>query len=100
MKQLTAVAGDVFAGFFALGVRQAGFDVPFHLEHCNYGQKTCQLNFPDTEIMVGQENWDLARILATKKPVDLMFTNPPCASWSSAGMSRKEGRNNALAEKW
>ena len=99
-KALTAVAGDVFAGFFALGVRQAGFDVPFHIEHCNYGLKTCRLNFPKTEVMVGMENWDTGKILAKMGKVDLMFTNPPCASWSGAGMSRKEGRCNDLNEKW
>lgn len=79
MRNLTAVAGDVFAGLFAVGVKQAGFDVVGDLEHCDYGARTFALNFPKTKRREGVDSW---------RPRDfrgagLFFTNPPCAPWSN-----------------
>lgn len=84
----TAIAGDVFAGLFSLGVRKAGFVVPLHLEHTDYGVTTSQLNFPELEVRVGvPSHWHLETI---RRPVDFMFTNPPCAPWSSGSRGFSE----------
>jgi len=84
-KQLTALAGDVFAGLFTAGVKQAGFKVLGTLEHCNYGAKTAALNHPEVTQHIGVTDWGSdgpAARYAGK--VDFMFTNPPCALWSQA----------------
>ena len=79
-----AIAGNVFMGAFSYGIRQAGFDVPIHLEHNDYGVASAKMNFPNVEVRVGVENWHPETI----KRVDLMFTNPPCAPWSAASHGR------------
>lgn len=84
---LTAVAGDVFAGLFAYGVRAAGFEVLAHLENSSYGYATARANFPTTPIFNGTENWSQCEV----KHASLMFTNPPCAPWSSAGTRYRSG---------
>lgn len=81
MKKLTALGADIFAGLFTYGVKQAGFEVLGHLEHGNYGVRTCQLNFPKLEVRIGRENW---REQEFKGKVDFMYSNPPCAAWSVA----------------
>lgn len=80
MRQLTAVGGDVFAGLFTYGVKKAGFKVLAQLEHTNYGNGMLKANFPNLEVQIGYENWELNRF----RGVDFMFTNPPCSAWSSA----------------
>jgi len=80
-RELTAVGGDVFAGLFTVGIKQAGFRVAAHLEHSTYGAKTCRLNHPEVRLYHGVASWPAAEDFP---PVDLMFTNPPCALWSAA----------------
>jgi len=84
-KQLTALAGDVFAGLFTAGVKQAGFKVLGTLEHTDYGAKTARLNHPEVEQHLKVTDWgaDGPASRYTGK-VDFMFTNPPCALWSQA----------------
>lgn len=84
MGKLTALGGDVFAGLFTHGVKQAGFKVLGHLEHTTYGSATSQLNFPDLEIRNGVHNWNPQEY---KGKVDFMYTNPPCAAWSAMQVS-------------
>lgn len=84
-KQFTAIGGDVFAGAFTHGITRAGFTVRTHLEHVPYGVKTSKLNFPDVDIRIGKENWDLK----TLRSVDLLYSNPPCAPWSVLSTGRK-----------
>ena len=76
---ITALGADIFAGLFTVGVRKAGFAVLAHLEHGNYGAKTCALNFPDLSVRVGRNTWNERDF---RGKVDLMFCNPPCAAWS------------------
>ena len=76
----TALAGNVFGGPFIKGVTDAGFNVLAQLEHNDYGVRTSKLNFPGLDIRVGKESWHLEDF----KGIDLFFTNPPCAPWSTA----------------
>lgn len=91
MAKPVAVGGDIFAGLFTLGVKQAGFNVAHQLEHCDYGEATCRLNFPRLDIRVGKDNWDLRTL--PKKP-DLFYTNPPCAPWSNWNSSSTSWRTD------
>jgi site-specific DNA-cytosine methylase len=79
--KLKALGADIFAGLFTHGIKQAGFEVLAHLEHNTYGVATAQLNFPKLDIRVGRENWNEQEF---KGKVDFMYTNPPCAAWSTA----------------
>lgn len=84
-KQLTALGGDIFAGLFTLGVKQAGFKVLGTLEHCKYGAKTAALNHPEVDQHLEPPSWGAdgpAGKYAGK--IDFMYTNPPCALWSQA----------------
>jgi len=87
MSAPTALAGNVFAGSFSLGVKQAGFRVLGQLEHNDYGIGTAKLNFPRLEIRYPEENWS-PEDYAGK--VDLFFTNPPCAPWSQWGSGKAD----------
>jgi len=85
---LTALGGDIFAGLFTVGVKQAGYKVLGHLEHSNYGVATAQLNHPELvgRVWMYPSDWPEPK---TFGKVNLMFCNPPCAAWSSARASKK-----------
>lgn len=83
-KKLTALGGDIFAGLFTHGVKQAGFEILGHLEHTTYGTPTAKLNFPNLDIRNGIHNWHPEEF---KKKVNFMYTNPPCAAWSQMQVS-------------
>jgi len=91
MTKPIAIGGDVFGGPFSHGIRKAGFEVPLHVEHANYGAEMCHLNFKGLEIRAGEENWRTGPI---PKNVALLFTNPPCAPWSAAGVKPIEDNKN------
>lgn len=78
-----AVAGDVFAGLFSAGVRDAGYEVSDHFENSDYGHGTAELNFPQTRFHVDASTWREG-VAEIRKPVHLFFCNPPCAIWSNA----------------
>lgn len=70
----------MFAGGFTLGVREY-FDVLCHLEDGKFGVETAKKNL---KIPIHQDcrSWpleDLGR-------VDLVYCNPPCSPWSTAGI--------------
>ena len=75
-----ALAGNVFGGPFIRGILDAGFEVVAQLEHNDYGTKTSRLNFPWLDIRIGEGSWNISDF----HDIDLMFTNPPCAPWSTA----------------
>lgn len=81
MSKLRALGANIFAGLFTYGVKKAGFEILGQLEHGPYGVATARLNFPKMDVRVGRENW---REQEYKGKVDFMFTNPPCAAWSTA----------------
>lgn len=81
MRKLKALGADIFAGLFTQGVKQAGYEILAQLEHGAYGVNTCRLNFPKLDIRVGRQNWNEKDF---RDEVDFMYTNPPCAAWSTA----------------
>lgn len=81
MSKFTALGANIFAGLFTHGIKQAGFEVLAHLEHGPYGVATARLNNPKLDIRVGREHWNEKEF---KGKVDFMYTNPPCAAWSTA----------------
>lgn len=98
-KPLRALAVDVFAGGFALGVEKH-FDVVAHLEESNYGVATVLKNRPDRKVLYGVEQWPTAEGFSIEErrkfeDLDFMFGNPPCAAWSVAGYTQSKG-----TDKW
>lgn len=85
MAKLKALGGDIYAGGFTLGVKQAGFDVVGIVGHDAYGFATHQANFPKIPQVAGRDSWS-GKDAGSHYGVDLFYTNPPCALWSSAGM--------------
>ena len=85
----TAVGIHIYAGGFTVGVKQAGFDVLCHLEIGKYGVASVKANWPALPVHIGEENWPLKDL--AKKEVDLLYSNPPCAIFSVAGISTTQG---------
>ncbi len=69
-------------------MRQAGFEAPIHLEEWNFGTETAIKNL-GVEVRVGKPNWRAAEFSGL---VDWVYSNPPCAAWSVAGV-KKRGKN-------
>lgn len=86
-REFTAVGVHVFAGGFTLGVEQH-FRVLCHLEHGRYGVATARMNWPDMPIHTAEDEWPLEEL---EGRVDLVFANPPCALFSSAGIATTRG---------
>jgi DNA (cytosine-5)-methyltransferase 1 len=84
MSKPTAVGAYVFAGGFSVGVRSAGFNVLAHLEDGPYGAKTVHANLREVKIFDVPDTWPIRQL---KDQVDFIYANPPCAPFSSAGMS-------------
>ena len=86
-----AVGAYIFAGGFTIGVSHF-FNVVAHLEESNYGVRTAQRNFPNVDIYVKPERWPLLR-LHEQHDVDLLYCNPPCALFSTAGATMRGGHD-------
>jgi len=87
-RRPTALGVHIFAGGFTVGVKAAGFDVLAHLEDTDYGVATAKANWPDLDVRVGSENWSPEEFAGR---TDLLVSNPPCAIFSSAGISTTRG---------
>lgn len=85
-----ALGIHIFAGGFTLGVKQARFQTLGHLENTKYGVSTAKLNWPQLDIRIGEENWRAEEFTGK---VDLLYSNPPCAIFSTAGISTTRGSN-------
>lgn len=85
----TAIGCHIYAGGFTCGIKQAGFDVLAHLESLTYGNSSARLNWPSLPIHVPEDEWPLREL--AKKKIDLVYCNPPCAIFSTAGAGRKVG---------
>jgi DNA (cytosine-5)-methyltransferase 1 len=83
---MQALGVYIFAGGFSWGLQEAGFKILAHLEDGNFGVATTRLNFPDLPIYTEPRAWPVAEF---KGQVDVVYGNPPCASWSIAGISPK-----------
>lgn len=91
-EKYTAVGCHIFAGGFTLGVKRAGFDVVAHLERGPYGVASSFRNHPEVTHCVDKASWPTGPRQLSRP--DLVYGNPPCAPWSSAGNrgSGKDGR--------
>lgn len=85
MRQPTALGAYIFAGGFTAGAKQAGFNVLAHFEQWPYGTPSAKANWPELPIRIGPETWDPKTF---EGKVDFLYSNPPCAAWSSAGASK------------
>lgn len=96
MARPRALGASVFAGGFTQGVKKH-FDVLHVLEETSYGVETARANHPEIPVTVGRPNWEA--ILDEYAPatpadaLDLIYGNPPCAAWSSAGYTPGKGRD-------
>lgn len=84
-RKYRALGAHIYAGGHTLGVRATKrFDTLAHLEEGAFGAETSRKNL-GVEVRVGMDQWkaDLWR-----NDVDWLYTNPPCAAWSSAGTRR------------
>lgn len=88
--KLRALAANVFAGGFALGVRKH-FDVVAHFEESDYGVATVHKNFPDLPIHYPHSEWPVDD--PEFNELDFIFGNPPCAAWSVAGYTKNRGKD-------
>lgn len=75
----------MFAGGFTLGVRAAGFRIVCHLEEGRFGADTVRRNMPDVTLYQDPRLWPVERL---RDRTDLVFCNPPCSPWSTAGIVR------------
>ncbi len=90
---LYAVGANIFAGGFTLGVAKH-FHVLAHLEHADrYGSNVAQANFKGLEIYAPDDDAHVLRAWPQKfsKKIDLVYSNPPCAVWSTLGGASQRG---------
>jgi len=79
---MKALGIHIFAGGFSVGVRDAGFELLGHLELSNYGAETSRKNL-GIPVVENHSDWGAWDVPACN--TDLIYSNPPCAPWSSAG---------------
>lgn len=84
-QQLTALGAYIFAGGFTLGVRDH-FKVLAHFESGSYGVATFQKNQPGIPVFIEPDRWPVKDY---RGQVNFVYSNPPCAPWSAASVSRK-----------
>lgn len=85
-----ALGCHIYAGGFTLGVMKAGFQVLGHLEEWPFGVDTVRANLP-IEVRIGVDSWEPDEY---RGDVDWLYGNPPCASWSQAGVKVKNKERN------
>ena len=71
----------IFAGGFTLGMRKH-FNVLAHFEDGPFGVATVKRNMPEIPIHTHLDSWPAAQYRGI---VDVIYGNPPCAPWSTAG---------------
>src|SRR5437016_2904959 len=101
------IAVDLFAGAggAALGLRQAGFDVPVGVEIDREKAATLQRNLPGTYVLGASGPGDIrflsgSRILGSgglaPREVDLLVACPPCQGFSLLGRRDPNDSRNDL----
>jgi DNA (cytosine-5)-methyltransferase 1 len=84
-KKYGALGAHIYAGGHTLGVRATKrFDTGVHLEEGTFGAETSRREL-GVEVRVGMDCWNPS---AFRGGVDWLYSNPPCAAWSSAGTRR------------
>lgn len=82
-QEFTALGAYIFAGGFTLGVEKH-MKILGHLEDGPYGTATAQGRWPKLPIHINPATWPLTQL---KGKADFIYSNPPCAAWSAAGVS-------------
>jgi DNA (cytosine-5)-methyltransferase 1 len=77
-RKLSAVGCHIYAGGFAIGVREH-FNVLAHFEEWNFGVETVRNNLKIPVHVGTPDSWP-----ADEYKPDFIFNNPPCAPWSNA----------------
>lgn len=88
MHKFTALGVYIFAGGFTVGVSKH-FKVRAHLEDGMFGVATTKLNFPKLAVFPEIKSWPLKTLAGEK--IDFVYSNPPCAPWSTTGRSSRNG---------
>lgn len=94
-EQFTALGVYIFAGGFTLGIKRAGFNVLAHFEDGEFGVASTKLNFPELPVYTDYTTWPATQAAGK---VDLLYSNPPCAPWSQAGVSPIQHKR--FEDKW
>ncbi len=87
MTKPIAVGVYLYAGGFAVGVNKS-FNTVATFQTDNYGMPTFEANFPNTKVYRYKEDWHGAVVSPVLDKVDFLYANPPCAIFSSVGVSR------------
>lgn len=86
----TALGCHIYAGGFSLGIREAGFRLLGHLEEGPFGADTSRRN-------LGIPVWEDPRlwrgIARRHRGCSWLYGNPPCSSWSQAGVKIDTSKN-------
>ncbi len=77
----TALGCHIYSGAFTHGIAK-NFNVLGQLEEGPWGYKTAALNFPEMDHPLGKNEWQISKYVGK---VTVMYANPPCAPWSTAG---------------
>jgi site-specific DNA-cytosine methylase len=95
-KKLTALGAYIFAGGFGLGVREH-FQILGHLEDGPFGAETARLNL-GIDVHEDPTTWPVEQY----DGVNLLYANPPCAPWSTAGgrVNRPHWRKDPRSSCW
>lgn len=83
MSKPTALGAHIYGGGFSQGISRV-FKVMGQLEEGPWGSETFERNFPGVYHPIGKENWELSKF----RDVNLVYTNPPCAVWSTIGSGK------------
>lgn len=86
MDNPTALGVYIFAGGFTRGILRAGFNVVGQLEDGPFGVETSRHNHPAVPVVDNYPEWFLGSI----RQVDFVYSNPPCAPFSNAGVSTEK----------
>jgi DNA (cytosine-5)-methyltransferase 1 len=81
VKRPKALGCHIYSGAFSLGIQRAGFKIAGQWEEGPWGAATFDLNFPKVPHPLTLEDWPVSQL----EHVNLIYANPPCAPWSTAG---------------
>lgn len=99
--QPDALGVYIFAGGFTLGIAKH-FNVRAHFEDGPFGTATVKRNLPHIDIYSDVERWPID-VSEGFHGIPLLYGNPPCAPWSTAGnlVGQKAALANAgITHKW
>ena len=91
----SVVAIDLFSGGggMTLGAQQAGIKVLYAVERCRFAAATYSLNFPRTQIYVGDIRNVNALPKKPKRAKTIVFGGPPCQGFSTSNQRTRCAKN-------